>query len=62
MNKGIVLGLIVGATVGFVTSSSASRMAGLYVKQWLRLVPAAQEFYVAGMLDVMGSIASNMWL
>lgn len=29
-------------------------MIGFSIEQWVRLVPAAQEVYVAGMLDAMG--------
>jgi hypothetical protein len=58
MKKGMIAGLVVGAVIGFVTSSAAFTsftMAGLYFKQYVRLVPTIQEIYVAGMLDVMGT-------
>ena len=50
---GIAGGVIFGAVLGFTVSAGAT-MLGFSVEQWLRLVPKAQEIYMAGMLDVMG--------
>jgi hypothetical protein len=49
----IAAGAVFGAVLGLVTSAGATMM-GLSIEQWLRLVPKAQEIYVAGMLDAMG--------
>jgi hypothetical protein len=46
-------GAVVGALLGFTVSAGAL-MLGFSIEQWLRLVPKAQEIYMAGMLDAMG--------
>jgi hypothetical protein len=48
--------MIFGAVLGFATSAVAQLLHGVSIEQWLRLAPAAQEIYVAGMLDAMGGL------
>lgn len=49
----IAAGAVFGAVLGFAATAGAT-MIGFSIEQWLRLVPKAQEIYVAGMLDAMG--------
>jgi hypothetical protein len=51
----ITAGVVFEAVFGFAISAGAS-MTGFSIEQWLRLVPKAQEIYVAGMLDAMGEL------
>lgn len=46
-------GAVFGAVLGFTVTAGAT-MLGFSIEQWLRLVPKAQEIYMAGMLDAMG--------
>jgi hypothetical protein len=54
MRKCGLIGLILGALVGFATSSTAAVMMGIGFGLWQRLPPTSQELYVDGMLDAMG--------
>jgi hypothetical protein len=54
-SSAITAGAVFGAVFGFAISAGASMM-GFSIEQWLRLVPKAQEIYVAGMLDAMGEL------
>ena len=56
MKRSVIPGMIFGAVLGFATSAVAQLLHGVSIEQWLRLAPAAQEIYVAGMLDAMGGL------